>query len=831
MFQNISKDFVEEQDEIGNGNLNKKQTLKEILKKVFSKKNIILYLIGILVSQVSFGGNTLVTPFGIAFIVAMLSNCIPIGILSILVTITTFIKFGPSNGLNVILAILLIMGSMMIKAPKFSEDNNEKRKLTVRLFISTFLISILSVIFKEFVVYDLLISLMYSICACIFYKIFVNGIDVIINLGQKKIYSIEEVMSASLIIAVAISSVEKLNIFGFSVKNILCILIVMVMGWKNGILVGATSGITIGTVLGVIGSTNPIVIASYALSGMIAGVFNKLGKIGVIVGFILGNLLLTYVYNGNTIPVILIQEILIASLGLLAIPKSMKIHIEDIYNEPMLLPESTGRVLEENKETVYKLNSMSETIFDIARSYKEAAATILDEEELKKQEEENIENFQRELFNNLEGLENNILYEDISCQEDGLSKELFERLLEKEKIERKDLLEILEKHNSYIVGAESEYINDDIEQDIKQILKAINDAYKVNKVNFIWKKKLDENKKTVSNQLEEVSKAIGKLAQDIEEEASEEIINKEKEIKQELEEKEIYIQEVHISKSESGKIKIDVYTNSCEDVEKPICNIKKTGQVISKVMNQNMILQKQECGLRLKQDKCLFTYASEDKMKITIGVAKTTKKGSEISGDTSVQTKLDDGKYLIALSDGMGSGKDARKSSRMAIAMLERLLSSGFDKDTSVRLINSSLQITSKDDMYATLDMGIFDLYEGKLEFVKNGACPTYVKNRRNVETLKSLTLPTGIIDDIDLVVYDRELNNGDIIVMCSDGILESSSEYTNKELWLKFLLEEIETDDVQKIADIILNEAMDNGFGVAKDDMTVLVAKVENKK
>ena len=50
-------------------------------------------------------------------------------------------------------------------------------------------------------------------------------------------------------------------------------------------------------------------------------VFNRLGKIGVIVGFVLGNLLLTYVYNGNTIPIILLQEILIASLGLLAIPK------------------------------------------------------------------------------------------------------------------------------------------------------------------------------------------------------------------------------------------------------------------------------------------------------------------------------------------------------------------------------------------------------------------------------------------------------------------------------------------------------------------------------
>ena len=65
---------------------------------------------------------------------------------------------------------------------------------------------------------------------------------------------------------------------------------------------------------------------------------------------------------------------------------------------------------------------------------------------------------------------------------------------------------------------------------------------------------------------------------------------------------------------------------------------------------------------------------------------------------------------------------------------------------------------------------------------------------------------------------------------MCSDGIIDSTQEYTNKELWVKFLLEEIETDDAQKIADIILQEAIDNNYGKPKDDMTVIVAKVNKK-
>ena len=66
---------------------------------------------------------------------------------------------------------------------------------------------------------------------------------------------------------------------------------------------------------------------------------------------------------------------------------------------------------------------------------------------------------------------------------------------------------------------------------------------------------------------------------------------------------------------------------------------------------------------------------------------------------------------------------------------------------------------------------------------------------------------------------------------MCSDGVLDSSKDYLNKELWIQEVLEEIETDDSQRIADILLNEARDNDFGKEKDDMTVIVCKINKKE
>ena len=99
-----------------------------------------------------------------------------------------------------------------------------------------------------------------------------------------------------------------MQIFGFSIRNILCILIVLILGWKNGVLVGTTAGVTIGVVIGVITSSDPLMVGTYAISGMLAGILNRFGKLGVVIGFCLGNVLLAYVSNGYTVELIYLKK-------------------------------------------------------------------------------------------------------------------------------------------------------------------------------------------------------------------------------------------------------------------------------------------------------------------------------------------------------------------------------------------------------------------------------------------------------------------------------------------------------------------------------------------
>lgn len=827
MFQNISSKDMEGQEI----KQEQKDSVKEILHRLFAKQNIILYTISFLISMVGLSSENVIfsiVPFGLSFIAAALSNGQAVGIMYVLSLIGTFIKFGTNSFLTYFITSLVFFVLVLLIRPKLQDNVNEKKKIGMHLFFAVLLVQIVPVFFRTFIVYDALISIMLAITTYIFYKIFVSSILMIKEFDSKRAFTIEEVMGTSLLLAITISSFGKLSIFGFSVKNVLSILIVLILGWKNGVLVGATGGITIGVVLGIIGGSEPLMIAVYAVSGMVAGLLNKFGRIGVVVGFIIGNVIIAYAANGNSIPLIMFQEVLIASIGLLAVPKNIEINIEDLYGKTKLLPETTGRNLEENQDTIYKLNSISDAIFDMAESYQEAAATILTDEELKMQEKSNIEIFLDEFRQNLDGLEDNMLYEDMCNPSDELMEDIFNVLLEKDVISEKDFINILAKHNNYIVGFEN--TNNQAKEDVYRIVKAINYSYRTCRINFIWKKKMDESKKNVSSQLKGVSEAISKMAGEIEQKEEDIFADKKEEIKKILEQKDITITDINIKQEKSGRYIVDVYTNICDEIEGTKCNIKKICKILTKVFNEPMVMQNQECGLRMQKDMCKFTYISDDKFTAQIGIAKSTKAGSPVSGDSNLHIKLNDGKYLLAISDGMGSGPEAMKSSKIAIKMLERLLTAGFDKDVSLKLINSTLVANTKEDMYATLDIEILDLFNGNMEFIKNSACPTYVKRNGEVQLLKATTLPTGILNNVDLVVYDYDLQDGDILVMCSDGIIDSNKEYLNKQVWLKYLLEDIESTDAQKIADIIIGEAIDNDFGVQKDDMTVMVAKIKKK-
>lgn len=823
MLQNISENYEKNENFKNQESTNnvEKIDIKGILTSLFTWQNIAVYILTFLVSMCNLGNssNLIISPFGLAMVASAYSTGMPIAIVYISSLIGTIIKFNTSSIITYIIISVLFLLLTLIKKPTRNEEKTEQLNLGGYLFISVLAVLIGKMIFTNFYVYDLMVSIILSIATYIFYKIFVNSIQVISKYGIKRAFSIEEIVGASLLIAIAASALGNITIFSFSIRNIICIFIILLLGYRNGILVGGVSGITVGIVLGIIGGGTTNLIAAYAISGMLAGILNRFGKIGVIVGFLLGNIIISYVSNGGAQNMIMFQEILIASIGLLAVPKSFKINVEDIFPHTLLLPESTGRI-EASEDTILKLNTISKTVDEMSKNIKQPSSN-----------DENFKAFEDKLQLNIQDLQDNILYEYIFENRNDIINDIYDSLIQNGVLTDNMLIAILAKHNIYLMNSNDLEAKELEQEQIRKMLKSINLSFNQCKKDIIWTKKIDENNRQVSNELDLVKDAIDNIANNIGYRPTNDNYYEQKtNIKNELEAEKIKLIDLRISKEKSGRYIVKAYIDRCNEITDFECPIKKIQKIISSELHQNMEVDDQKCGMRLNKDICEFTYISSAKYMLQIGIAKAKKNDSIVSGDIISNMKLKDGKYMLAISDGMGSGPNALKNSKIAISMLERLFSSGFNKETAINLINSAILTSNKSEMYATLDIGIFDLYEGKVELLKNGACPTYIKSNNNVSIIESNSLPTGILNDIKIDTFEKKIENNTIMVMCSDGILDSNKEYANHEIWLKNLLENIQTDMPERIADIILKESIDNDIGKPTDDMTVIVSKIIKK-
>lgn len=205
------------------------------------------------------------------------------------------------------------------------------------------------------------------------------------------------------------------------------------------------------------------------------------------------------------------------------------------------------------------------------------------------------------------------------------------------------------------------------------------------------------------------------------------------------------------------------------------------------------------------------------------GVARIGKGLEEISGDTFLMKDLPGGRKGVALSDGMGSGEEAFRDSTMVVEMLEELLEAGFPVETAVQMMNTALVTGREEVKFCTLDVCLFDLYQGSCEFVKAGASATFIKRKKEVEKIESTTLPIGVVQNIELDREERNLESGEYVIMVTDGVMDTLPEGSQEEKLVEFIRE---TDIVNptEFARGILSQVLKSSGGMPMDDMTVLV-------
>ena len=187
------------------------------------------------------------------------------------------------------------------------------------------------------------------------------------------------------------------------------------------------------------------------------------------------------------------------------------------------------------------------------------------------------------------------------------------------------------------------------------------------------------------------------------------------------------------------------------------------------------------------------------------------------------------GRDNVWSSDGMGSGNDARRESETVVDLMEKFMEAGFKKETAVKLMNSAMVLQGTKDYYSTLDYGELDLYTGKLELLKVGASASFIKRKTDVELIRADTLPAGFDANQELYSVKKTLQDGDFLVMVTDGVLEYLHA-DNPEECLMQIISEIRTDNAGVLAKSILEQVLECTGGFAIDDMTVLTTGIWEK-
>ncbi|HEX3030081.1 MAG TPA: stage II sporulation protein E [Clostridia bacterium] len=772
---------------------------KKIFSSVFTRNTAILVPLAFLFGRASFAGG--IMPFGIVLYAASIGMEVNRLFLAISI-IAGMITNGAVDQIYITASGMFLFNALNIPFKNMKSRENVRYAITG--FVSILIPEMVVGYLQGFLLYDLLRSLLESFIVFSLMFVFRNALPVICDIKRKSVFTNEEMISTAIFTAIAVSGMASTSILGFNIKNILCILIILMCSYKYGSGVGSAIGVTVGLIVSMNSTATPLVIASYAFCGLLSGIFKSLGKVGASLGFIMGNAIMTLYINGSMDILIYLKEIILAVIIFMLVPKRFIMSFVGFFDRSF---ESNGEKISYSSRmkeiTVEKLNKFSRTFKELAKTFGEISeiSVTTEKQDITSLFDRVADHVCKDCSLCLHCWDRNFYNTYL------IMFKVFERLDAKGRIESSDIPE-------YFIER-CERVND--------FVKAVNNVYEIYKVDMAWKNKVGESRELVSQQLEGLSKIVSNLASEINmdihfraniEDAVVAVLNKAG----------IKVTDAIVFENKWGKYEISIFHKGCGGKRLCVSTIEK---LVSEVTGRKIVKENSDCCQKTRNSLCILKLVEEETFRITTGVSKIPKNENAPSGDSYTFMNTGDGKYIIAISDGMGSGQRASNHSRATISLLEQFMESGFDKDTTVKLINSILVLKSDEEAFSTIDMSVIDLYEGEIEFVKIGASPTFIKKEERVETVKSATLPAGLLNNIEMELIHKKANNGDFIIMTSDGILDAFNKAEKSEKDLADFIQELETTNPQDIADSILNEAFRLCEGTPVDDMIVLASKV----
>lgn len=342
---------------------------------------------------------------------------------------------------------------------------------------------------------------------------------------------------------------------------------------------------------------------------------------------------------------------------------------------------------------------------------------------------------------------------------------------------------------------------------------------------YVWQKRLNENKDLLVAHLQEMAQIMMQLADE-----SRRCVpmgeRRFKQIAHALREVDIQIKNMYLIENEMGRMEVSLTMRA---LKKNNLSAEEVGDLMSVLLNMRLV-GAPDNSLFVGEEWKTYFYVEEAKFHVLTGVAKAVKETEKISGDNYAFFETGTGNLTVVLSDGMGSGDKACSDSTMVVELMQKFLEAGFQMEMAIQMINSALLTGEENANMSTLDLCSMDLYSGECRFVKVGSACTYIKRQHLVDRISSGNLPMGIFQKPDMETVGRALMDGDYIIMVSDGILDALSQGIGEDM-LPELIGSTDLENPGEMANAILNFCIHQCRGRIRDDMTVLVIGIWKKE
>ncbi len=598
----------------------------------------------------------------------------------------------------------------------------------------------------------------------------------------------EERLSLWVLTGVALLSLQ--NLWGsefFSIANVTGFALLGFLGFAGGLSAATMGGPILGLLLGVGG--DPLTsLATFGCCGLVCGIAGRFRKYIVAGAMALSGFLLAVYTRGSNAPLLSYLESVFGGIILLFLPDSFYSKWQPFFasrSHSALTTDACRKQIEE------RLTLASESFRTLADTF----VRISDKED--KSDSRDV----AALFD---------LAASQVCRTCSKSAECWKRNFNATYQTLYQLLERLERKGAVRKLDVDPFFSERCLK-LDAFLTEINRLYEIYKINQVWKQKLSENRLLVGEQFSGVAEILDRMNTEIHQDFDANAATA-GEIQSELEKLGLHPGHISLSRETGHRQSIRIALPKQRKGDLSLI-LSVLHQVFGKTFAPS-------------QETCPGTLLFREIPTLTISAASASSQKEEECGDAHALNQLRCGKYIASLCDGMGTGHMASQESNATISLLNAFLDAGFDKTVAVKLINSVMVMKSAKEAFTTVDLCMVDLYTGEAEFIKNGAEPSYIKRKSGTETVRSASLPVGVLSGVEVETFAHRLSRGDTVVMVSDGLSMKDSG----DDWLRRLIDSASLNvSPQDLADEILNHALTLKGGEADDDMTVLVLHLDD--